>query len=226
MSAGRAAAPGRALATAGLLAATVYFVALAQDVGWLRLVTKPLPALLLAAWVTGRCDDVPGRLVAAGLVLSAVGDTLLERGHFLPGLVAFLLAHVCYLAAFVASDARPALPRALPFAAWGAGALLALRHGLGGLALPVSVYVTVICAMMWRAAARVGGRMPSRAAWLGLAGAVAFAASDTMIAFDRFSAPMPGARWPIMIFYWLGQWGIAASAATACRLANDMLPAR
>jgi hypothetical protein len=67
--------------------------------------------------------------------------------------------------------------------------------------------------MMWRAAARVGSLGTSALpALLGLAGAVAFGTSDTLIAFDRFHAPMPGVRWPIMVLYWMGQWGIAASA--------------
>ncbi len=75
--------------------------------------------------------------------------------------------------------------------------------------------------MMWRAAARVGSPgTPALAALLGLAGAIAFGASDTLIAFDRFAAPIPGARWPIMVLYWLGQCGIAASAVVAC----GMLP--
>jgi len=74
-----------------------------------------------------------------------------------------------------------------------------------------------------RASARVGGKVPARAAWLGLAGAIAFGASDTMIAFDRFSTPIPGARWPIMILYWLGQGGIAASAALVCRPGSGIL---
>jgi uncharacterized membrane protein YhhN len=224
MSARRAAGP--ALAAAGLLAACASFVALALDVPWLRLAAKPLPALLLAAWVAPRGRDRPGRLVSAGLVLSAAGDALLELGHFLPGLASFLLAHVAYLWAFVSTDRRPAIVRALPFAAWGTGTLVALRHGLGAMALPVGLYVTVICTMMWRASARLGGRTARRAAWLGLAGAVAFAASDTIIAFDRFSAPIPRARWAIMVLYWLGQWGIAASAAIGRPPGNGMLQNR
>ena len=84
---------------------------------------------------------------------------------------------------------------------------------LGPMALPVSVYVAVICTMMWRAAASVGstGR-PTTAEWLALAGAVLFAASDTLIAVDRFRAPIEGVRWPIMLLYWAGQWGLAAAA--------------
>ena len=81
---------------------------------------------------------------------------LLEAGLFLPGLLAFLAAHVAYVAAFLSADRRPALGRALPFLAWGLGAFALLRPGLGPMAVPVAVYVAVICTMMWRAAARVG----------------------------------------------------------------------
>ena len=81
--------------------------------------------------------------------------------------------------------------------------------------------------MMWRAAARLGSPgTPALAALLGLAGAVAFGASDTLIAFDRFSAPIPGARWPIMALYWVGQCGIAASAVLACGMLRDKVRAR
>ncbi len=95
-----------------------------------------------------------------------------------------------------------------------------LRPGLGTLALPVGAYVVVITIMMWRAAARVGIPRAGRVAWLGLAGALAFGASDTLIAVTRFLHPIEGVRVPIMLLYWLGQWGIAASAALAEREAG------
>jgi alkenylglycerophosphocholine/alkenylglycerophosphoethanolamine hydrolase len=215
-----------ALAAVGLLAVATFFVALAADWPAVRLVAKPLPALLLAAWVGRRRPDVPGRLVATGLLLSACGDLVLEMGLFLPGLVAFLLAHVAYTGGFVGDDPRPALSRALPFVAYGLGVFAVLRPGLGDMAVPVAAYVVVICTMTWRAAARVGGRRSGGASWIGLAGALAFAASDTVIAFDRFHAPVPGARWAVMALYWLGQWGIAASAATAAWPGHGMLRAR
>jgi uncharacterized membrane protein YhhN len=82
------------------------------------------------------------------------------------------------------------------------------------MALPVAVYVCVITLMMWRAAARVGSAHATvAAARAGALGAVAFGASDTLIAFDRFFEPLPAARVPIMVLYWLGQLGIAASIA-------------
>jgi uncharacterized membrane protein YhhN len=205
----------------GLATALLYFIGHAAGIPELRLAVKPFPALALAAWVGLRGPGPSGRLTAAGLVLSAGGDLLLEAGRFLPGLFAFLGAHLAYTAAFLAADRRPALGRALPFLAWGVGAFALLRPGLGDLTVPVAVYVAVICTMMWRAAARVGRSSSALAALLGLAGAVAFGASDTLIAFDRFSAPIPGARWPIMGLYWLGQWGIAASTVLARRTARE-----
>ena len=218
---------GPLLAGVGIGTAILYFVGLAAPSPPLCLAVKPFPVLALAAWVVLRCPRPRGRLTAGGLLLSAVGDVLLEAGFFLPGLVAFLAAHLAYLAAFLTADRRPALGRALPFLAWGLGAFALLRPGLGPMAVPVAVYVAVICTMMWRAAARVGSPgSPALAALLGLAGAVAFGASDTLIAFNRFAEPIPGARWPIMIFYWLGQSGLAASAVLGCDILREKVKTR
>jgi uncharacterized membrane protein YhhN len=211
----------------GIATALLYFLGLAAEVPELRLAVKPFPALTLAAWVGLRGRDRPARLTAAGLTLSAAGDLLLELGRFLPGLLAFLAAHLAYVAAFVVAERRPALGRLLPFLAWGTAAFALLRPGLGTMALPVGAYVAVICTMMWRAAARVGGPSTTAlAGLLGLAGAVAFGASDTLIAFDRFSSPIPGARWPIMVLYWLGQWGLAASAVLGCGMLRGKVSPR
>jgi uncharacterized membrane protein YhhN len=215
------------LAGFGIGSALLYFVGMAARLPALCLTVKPFPALALAAWVALRCPRLPGRLTAAGLVLSAVGDVVLEAGFFLPGLLAFLSAHVAYVAAFLTAERRPALGRAVPFLAWGVLAFGFLRPGLGTMVLPIAVYIAVICTMMWRAAARVGSpSTPPLAALLGLGGAMAFAASDTLIAFNRFAAPIPGARWPIMILYWLGQSGIAASAVLGCGMLPEKVTTR
>ena len=221
--------PGTGPILAGVFIATalLYFVGMAAALPALCLAVKPFPALALAAWVFLRCSRPLGRLTAGGLVLSALGDVLLEAGFFLPGLLAFLSAHLAYVAAFLSADRRPAPGRAVPFLAWGLLAFALLRPGLGAMALPVAVYVAVICTMMWRAAARVGSPgTPALAAALGLAGAVAFGASDTLIAFNRFAAPIPGVRWPIMILYWLGQSGIAASVVLGCGMLRAQVKTR
>lgn len=220
-------ATGPVLAGVGVGTALLYFVGMATALPALCLATKPFPALALAAWVSVASPRALGRLTAAGLVLSAAGDVLLEIGLFLPGLLAFLAAHLGYVAAFLTADRRPTLGRALPFAAWGALAFAFLHRGLGPMTVPVAVYVTVISAMMWRAAALVGSPgTPALAAALGLAGALAFGASDTLIAFNRFATPIPGVRWPIMILYWLGQAGISASAVVGCGMLREKVMTR
>lgn len=205
----------RILAGVGVLAAAFFLLGLAFDSPRSRLVVKPIPALCLASWVAGGGRGWTARWFALGLLLSAAGDGLLEYSpaFFLAGLVAFLGAHLAYIAGFLIETRPPALARAVPFALWGALGYLAMRPGLGPLAGPVIVYLTAVCAMMWRAAAGVGRDGPPRAhEWTALGGAVLFGASDTLIGLDRFHAPLESARVPIIVLYWLGQLGIAAGA--------------
>jgi alkenylglycerophosphocholine/alkenylglycerophosphoethanolamine hydrolase len=180
----------------------------------LRLWAKPVPAEALCLLVARSGGGPYAWAIATGLLLSAIGDVLLERpGRFVAGLVAFLFAHVAYTAAFLTDDRRLRPFRALPFAVWLVAAFLWLRPGLGDMEMPVVVYMFAIGAMMWRAAAREGGRdRPRPGAWAALVGAALFGLSDTLIAIDRFRAPFPGARYAIILLYWAGQAGIAASA--------------
>lgn len=204
----------RALLAAGVVAAAAFLVGIAVGSAPLRLVAKPIPVLGLAAWVAVAGRGRGTRPLCFGLLLSALGDGLLEAGPglFLAGLLAFLGAHVSYTAAFLLETRRAALVRAAPFALWAAFGYLAMRAGLAGLRGPVVLYLTAICVMMWRAAATVGAEgQRQRHQWLALAGAVLFGMSDTLIGLDHFRAPIAGARVPIILLYWLGQLGIAAS---------------
>ena len=84
-------------------------------------------------------------------------------------------------------------------------------HGLGDLLIPVIVYALTISAMLWRALARLGTDVPARSACLAAAGALAFVVSDSLIGIDRFVIKFGAAPYLIILSYWLGQWGIAAS---------------
>jgi alkenylglycerophosphocholine hydrolase len=208
-------AKARALAFVALFAAAGYLVGLGQDWPALRLAAKPIPVLCLLAWVLSRADDRYARLIAAGLALSALGDVLLEfPGLFVAGLGAFLCAHISYIMAFLTDSTRLHLGRALPFVFWLVFIYTRMRPGLGEMVAPVTVYVLVIGAMMWRAAARVGD---GPAAMPAAIGAVLFGLSDTLIGLDRFHAPIPGVRYPIGLLYWAGQALIAASAGRPAR---------
>lgn len=175
------------------------------------LVEKAIPALCLAS-IAFQNPSWLGRLIGAGLLFSAVGDVVLELpgDWFVPGLLAFLIAHALYVAAWLTEERGSKAFVALPFYTYGAGMLVFLHDGLGDLLVPVAVYVAVICTMMWRAWARVS----KDSDWTVLAGAigvVVFAASDSTIALNKFHAPTPQADLVIMVTYWLGQAGITAA---------------
>ncbi|MFK7929985.1 MAG: lysoplasmalogenase [Myxococcota bacterium] len=195
---------------AGLTTA-LFFAGLWLDIVELRLLSKPFPVLALALWVGLNRPDRTGVAILVGLVLSAVGDLLLEipANLFVYGLLAFLCAHVAYIVGAVMHSRTLAPWVALPIAAYCVGVYVWLQPNMGELSVPVAVYVTVIGLMLWRMAARIDGTPWTT---LALLGAVSFALSDSIIAVRKFYAEFPGVRECIMVTYWLGQALIAASA--------------
>lgn len=203
----------RLLLSIGLAAAVAHVTGMLLDLYALRLATKALPVLCLVAWLAP-FPDADHRRIAMGLALGAVGDVLLEfePSFFVPGLVAFLGAQVTYTVAFVARTRRPCLARAAAAALVGAAAFLWLAPALGALRLPVLAYVCAICLMLWRAWSLPGdpALQPRLAAFAAL-GATSFVASDLLVAYNRFVAPVLALQVLLMLLYWTAQWLIAAS---------------
>ncbi len=198
----------------GWVAALLFIVGVGKETLGLRVILKALPVTCLAVWVLITARDRYASFILAGLIFSLAGDVLLEISDdlFVPGLVAFLIGHVCYIAAFASATRRLRPIRLLIFAAWGSIAYVILLPNLGGMALPVAAYVIVICAMMWRASARVGESAPLRNdQWAAAIGAILFGLSDTLLALDRFNALLIGPTFTAIVLYWLGQFGIAWS---------------
>ena len=183
----------------------------------LEYLCKPatLVALIAAAVALDPVADAQSRRgwFVAALALSLAGDVLLmldgeARDLFVPGLAAFLVAHLCYVVGFW-TDPPAALALTVsvvvvvvvvgPFAT---RILLALRRE-PGLRAPVGAYIAVISAMV--ASALATGNVAAGA------GAALFASSDTMIAWNRFVRPVPGADVAIMVTYHLGQAGLVLS---------------
>jgi alkenylglycerophosphocholine hydrolase len=189
-----------------------YFVFWWLDWPTLSLIFKPMPALFLMAWVVA-LGSRDGLLIAGGLLLSACGDVLLGIDLFLPGLVAFLLAHVAYLMAYLGRSKRLHLLRLLPVVAYIWPVFKILEPHLGAMRGPVIAYMVVIGAMVWRAAAQIGEhpRNPLLP-WYATIGAAVFAISDTMVAWHRFVDRDAAIHVPLMLTYWAGQLGIAASS--------------
>lgn len=170
---------------------------------------KPLPALILGLGVW-RAGDRPGaRLLAAALIVDSAADAVIEVS-FLGGLATFLVGHVLRIASFIKDAPGWALARGLPFFAIAVGACALVVPGSGDLAVPIVVYASAIAAMAWRAAARVDG---SASTWMGLAGAVLFLVSDSLIGVNAFVAPIPYDRLAIMGTYWGAQLLLARSGA-------------
>jgi alkenylglycerophosphocholine/alkenylglycerophosphoethanolamine hydrolase len=205
------------LVSLALCGVGLYLVGVATDLLLLRLIVKPLPVLALIIWVLRDAPDTTGRIMAAGLVLGLTGDVLLELGGstFIAGLVAFLLGHVAYIVALSRAAGRLAPLLLVPLAAYGGVMAAILTPHLGELAVPVSAYLLVICGMAWRASALADAR--GGWAWAALGGALLFLFSDTLIALDRFVAPIQGARPAIMLTYWLAQTGLVAGVVLGRR---------
>lgn len=201
----------------GVLAACLYMVGLALDMFWLKLLTKPWPVLMLAAAAWHLAGPGAGRRIAWGLIAGAIGDVCLALPNaFLPGMIAFAIGHGLYVAAFLKWSRRPALPLLAPIIIFAATGLWLMLPGAGPLTVPLLVYVIVIGAMIWRAAAcaeEATGDMLLR--WGPLAGAVLFGFSDFLIGIHRFAHPMPGAAFAIILTYWAGQTLFTVSAIRA-----------
>lgn len=213
------------VALAGALA---FLVGRALELDWLCFWSKPIPVLALLYWLRGFPAGAYRRWIGTGLWLSLAGDILLEwpADLFVFGLGAFLLAHLAYLRAYLL-DTRRLAPLPLLAAAITGAVIFSLlaSGGLGALLVPVACYALAISAMLWRALARLGTGVDRRSAQLAAIGAVLFVLSDSLIGINRFVAPFDAASYLIILSYWLGQWGIAASArSTASAVPGSEIP--
>lgn len=199
---------------------------------WLNFAFKPLTTALLIAWAWPRGVGMAQRpWLLTGLAMSWCGDVALmwpERG-FLPGLVSFLLAHLCYLVAFTRGTSWLAWPMAAAaYAAVAAGVLSALWPGVPAvLRGPVAVYVLALAGMAAQAASQWRTRWGSAGADLALraaAGGALFMLSDALLATNRFATPLPAASLWVLASYWCAQGLIGASLpAPAPKAAQDQI---
>ncbi|XP_039366075.1 lysoplasmalogenase-like [Mauremys reevesii] len=197
------------LASCGL-----YFTLWLPEPSWVSAGVKSLPVLSLVwfltaqAWGDGAWTPA-ARRICWGLMFSSVGDACLVWPHlFLLGMVAFALAHVCYIWAL---GLRPARPWLLLLLALGwAGAYATLWPCLGGPYVPaVGGYSALLAAMAWRALARPPPHLAVAT------GSLLFMASDLVLAWDHFCAPVPQARLVVMGSYYAAQGLIAGWAPRA-----------
>lgn len=215
----------RALPVAVVLAAAL---AIAAGLGILPAVVlfiaKPLATVLLIGHALRRGADEPRarRWILAGLTLSLAGDVALlwPKEGFLPGLIAFLLAHLAYIVAFhgrVRFGSR--WPPFALYALIAALVLAALWPGVpAALQIPVLLYVLCLgsmaaqAAVVWLAARGMSTESLARS---GAIGGALFMLSDALLATNKFAGPLPLASLWVLASYWAAQWCIVGSLREA-----------
>ncbi|MEG0183484.1 MAG: lysoplasmalogenase [Stenotrophomonas sp.] len=223
---------GRDVLIVAMAIAAIVGAGLDGDGRWLHWLAKPLTTLLIAsiAWQAGRVGRGPAtsttlptpgyrRAVLAGMGLSCLGDIalMLPMDAFVPGLVAFLLAHVCYIVAFRAGihAGRGLGLAAVLLGAFAAGNLIALwPHLPADMRVPVLAVMAILAlARHWRAPAPQG--IDRRSTAWAAGGAVLFVASDCLLAWDRFGGGVSMASLLVLSTYYAAQYGIARSVPGA-----------
>lgn len=147
-------------------------------------------------------------MIITGLIISTVGDVfLVDSKRFVQGLSSFLLAHICFAAAFSSPPNFPALPFYLLYAAL---AFFILRKNLGKLKIPVFVYTLAVTTMSWLALSRYL-ELNDDKTLLAFVGTIFFVVSDSLLAFNKFKSSFSFAEIFILSTYFIAQWLIALS---------------
>lgn len=189
--------------------AAIYMLLDARGLGgpWMASL-KILPISLLALLALGQLRGATRTLTLVALCFSALGDLLLALdfpNQFVFGLGAFLLAQLTYTGNFLRSAefrSRRAALRGGPVLIAALALAYLLLPAAGELAPAVLVYLLAIAAMALSAAAHRGNSV------LLFAGAATFMVSDTLIALNKFIAPLPLAGTAIMLTYYGAQMAL------------------
>lgn len=185
-----------------------------EQIAWFL---KPflLPFLLLAVYFSGNFPSKKFLLIA--LVFSWIGDIILlfadrHELFFIVGLIAFLISHIVYILLFNKQLKYKNRKNKAIF--WiGVTCIIVylftmisiLLQSLGDLTIPVFVYALVISTMLLFALKGfLNWEEPGN--WYILIGAIAFISSDSILAFNKFYAPIVLSSFLIMITYLIAQY--------------------
>lgn len=202
-----------------ILVCVAELLAIAADIEYLHLASKPLIMITLACyyWFSTERSN-PSTIVLLALAFSFLGDTILlfeqlDPLYFVMGLASFLLAHLFYIFAYrqhrnkEVTTALQGVQRtrfAFPIILAVSGLIVILYPRLGAFRIPVIVYSFVIVIMVLSALFRYG-RTSSQSFRLVFGGALLFMISDALLAINKFLQPLPYAAFLIMITYVIAQ---------------------
>jgi uncharacterized membrane protein YhhN len=210
------------LLVAALMFAGVQSFALWKSMRWLQFIAKPAVMVILFIYLWISVGLVGAALwFGLGILSCLVGDVFLiwDDRFFIFGLVSFLIAHIAYIIGF---NSPPS-----PLTLWGL--LLAVIVGLSGARLvrrilaaivekrqlrmrtPVALYGVVLTLMLLSAMLKLTDpSWGAGASALAGLGAFLFAASDVILAWNKFVSPIRNGRMLNIAIYHLGQILLAA----------------
>jgi len=207
----------------------LFFVALGLEIygsesgiAWMVWIFKPMLIPLLWAYFRIEIDTTTQtfRGLQAALFFSWMGDIALMFGtqYFLLGLGCFFLTQLSYTVIFTrqipaaARSLKNKILVAIPFLLYLLFFLnwilpqLGLRPDGATLRIPLILYGIMITSMGITAFLRP--RNPNTSyTWIGI-GALFFIASDSLLAYNQFIAPLPASGLSIMVTYGVAQFGI------------------
>jgi sterol desaturase/sphingolipid hydroxylase (fatty acid hydroxylase superfamily)/uncharacterized membrane protein YhhN len=212
---------GRFTILEALLVEAAALATATSAVGWVQwhMLFKPLVMMLAIYCVADplhrrRAPTRFDALLMGGLAFSLAGDTLLMfPGYFIPGLVAFLVAHLFYIALFRQGVAWFPSRRALAITlGFGVAMYAFLFDGLNPvLRIAVAAYVVVIALMAAQAIGRAT-LLRDKASVAVAVGAAFFMASDALLATNKFAIPLPMAQFWVLSTYYVAQLLIVLNA--------------
>ena len=183
---------------------------------------KIIPILTLIVWLfnteTTQITSHIHKWHLRGLVFSMLGDISLvwRTKYFIAGMIFFGIAQTFYVIAFGFHKKRPFT--ALVCIVAGSTIDFYILPGIKETLMKylVVTYTVLIFTMIWRAFDRYVSHECNRNLY-GLIGAIIFAASDLIIAVDKWSFPISGSSAYVMITYYLAQFLIALSVHLECK---------
>ena len=152
--------------------------------------------------------------ILMALMFSVAGDVFLmfddkNPNYFIFGLIAFLLAHVMYILAYLKhrNTNRKPLPFIIFLIIYASGLFYLIYKGLGAMLIPVVIYMFIILTMATTAFLRKGSVATENYNWVFL-GAILFLISDSLLSVNMFYKPIAFANILIMITYAFAQYFI------------------
>ena len=186
-------------------------------------ITKPVVMVLLLAWFSLKGGWSGANLpFALGLIFSLIGDSLLlwQQRFFLPGLLSFMCAHICYIIGFNLSlpvfNLWTVIFIVLVAMLW-LRAYQAIRRQMDQspknkpMRLPVMIYMVIISLMILSALfCLTKADWTFNSALLVSLGGGMFMISDFLLALQHFGRPIVKGHVMVMMTYHMAQLAIIA----------------